>query len=187
MDFLAELWLPILLSAFFVFLASSIIHMALPIHKGDYKKLPNEAKVLEAMRTLGVSPGHYMFPCPSSMKEMGSPDMMEKYRTGPVGVLTVMPNGTPNMGKHLTLWFLFSILISVFAAYVGSLGLSRGAEFMTVFRATATVAILGYGVSHFQDSIWKGLSWGVTSKFFLDGVIYGVVTGATFAWLWPKG
>ena len=41
------LWLPILLSAVIVFVASSIIHMALPIHKSDYRKLPDEAKVLD--------------------------------------------------------------------------------------------------------------------------------------------
>ncbi len=42
MAFLTELWLPILLSAVFVFIVSSIIHMALPIHKGDYGKLTNQ-------------------------------------------------------------------------------------------------------------------------------------------------
>ena len=36
-----------------------------------------------------------------------------------------------------------------------------------------------------NDSIWKGVSWCVTSKFMFDGVVYALVTGATFAWLWP--
>jgi len=45
---ITALWLPILLSAVIVFVASSIIHMLLPIHKSDYRKLPDEEKVMDA-------------------------------------------------------------------------------------------------------------------------------------------
>ena len=38
---LAALWLPILLSAVIVFIASSIVHMAMPWHKNDYPRIPN--------------------------------------------------------------------------------------------------------------------------------------------------
>jgi len=34
--------LPILLSAVFVFVASSVVHMVLPWHKGDYLQVPEE-------------------------------------------------------------------------------------------------------------------------------------------------
>ena len=61
-----------------------------------------------------------------------------------------------------------------------------GTDFLLVFRLTSVVAILGYGVSHIPDSIWKGHRWGVTFKFLLDGVVYGLATGLTFAWLWPR-
>ena len=54
---LADLWLPIVLSAVFVFVASSVIHMALQIHKKDFQKLPNEDQVLAAMRGAGLKPG----------------------------------------------------------------------------------------------------------------------------------
>ena len=54
MQFLADLWLPIVLSAVLVFVVSSILHMVIPIHKGDYKKLPGEDQVLESMRGAGV-------------------------------------------------------------------------------------------------------------------------------------
>ena len=40
---LAALWLPILLSAVIVFVVSSILHMALPFHKNDYRQLPGPA------------------------------------------------------------------------------------------------------------------------------------------------
>jgi hypothetical protein len=82
MDSLIALWLPILLSAVFVFIVSSILHMAIPIHKGDFSKLPDEDKLLAAMRTHGVVPGDYMFPCPTSMKDMASPEMTAKFKQG---------------------------------------------------------------------------------------------------------
>jgi hypothetical protein len=186
MELLASLCLPILLSAVFVFVASSIIHMALPVHGGDFKKLPNEDQVLEAMRAQGVSPGHYVFPCPGSMKEMAAPETIEKYKRGPVGSLTLLPSGPPRMGRSLVQWFVLSIAIGCLSAYVGWVGLPRGAGFISVFRVTGTAAVLGYAFGHLQDSIWKGLSWRISSKFFLDGVVYGLVTGATFGWLWPS-
>ena len=43
---LAALWLPILLSAVIVFVASSLMHMLLKYHQGDYRQLPDEDKIL---------------------------------------------------------------------------------------------------------------------------------------------
>ena len=51
---LASLSLPILLSAVIVFFASSIIHMVLPYHRSDYKKLPDEDNVRAALRSAGL-------------------------------------------------------------------------------------------------------------------------------------
>jgi hypothetical protein len=185
MEFLAELWLPTLLSAVFVFIASSIIHMLLPIHKGDCKRLPGEEELLAEMRDQSVQPGEYMFPCAASMKEMGSPEMVQKYKTGPVGYMTVVPSGECKMGKNLVQWFCYSILIGIFAAYVAYHGLGRGAEYLTVFRITGAVAVLAYAVANIPNSIWKGAPWSNTLKFVFDGVVYGLVTAGTFAWLWP--
>ncbi len=179
-----ELWLPILLSAVFVFIASSIIHMALPIHKGDFKKMPGEDKILAEMRAQGLQPGTYMFPCAENMKDMCTSPMIEKCKLGPVGFLTVTPSGVPGMGKNLVQWFLFSILVSVLVALAAQ-GLGPGAAFKPVFHLTGLAAVLGYAMGVFPESIWKGQKWGITIKFVCDGVIYGVITGATFAWLWP--
>ena len=65
-----SLWLPILLSAVVVFVASSIIHMVLPYHRSDFKKLPDEEGVMGALRKSAVPPGDYVFPKPDSMKAM---------------------------------------------------------------------------------------------------------------------
>jgi len=180
-----ELWLPILVSAVLVFVASSILHMVIPLHRSDYTKLPDEDAVLSAMRTASVRPGAYMFPCPASMKDMASPEMTAKYQQGPVGFATVLPNGPPAMAKNLALWFGYCLLVGIFVAYIAGMEVAAGHNYRHVFRFTGTVAILGYAVGSIQDSIWKGQSWTVTAKFLFDGVVYGLVTAGTFGWLWP--
>ncbi len=182
---LLDLWLPILLSAVFVFLISSVIHMAIPIHKGDFKQLPGEEGVLADLRKHRIPPGSYMFPMCGSMKDMASPEMLAKYEQGPVGHLVLRPNGAPAIGPALVQWFLYSLLIGVFVAYAASIGLQPGTAFVTVFRLAGSVAILGYALGTISESIWKAQSWTVTAKFLFDGTLYGLATGATFAWLWP--
>ena len=181
---LLELWLPILLSAVFVFVVSSVLHMAVPIHKSDHRGLPDEDAVLDALRQHGVGPGAYAFPYCDSMKAMGSEEMKAKYARGPVGWLRVLP-GMPSIGVALGQWFLYSILISWFVAYIGSVTLPYGADYLLVFRALGTAAILGYAFGTISEMIWKGQSVSVTAKFVFDGLLYGLTTAGTFAWLWP--
>lgn len=185
MEFVAELWLPIVLSAVFVFVVSSILHMVVPLHKKDYKKLPGEAEILTSMRAQGVRPGAYMFPAPASMKDMCSPEMLAKFKEGPVGHLTVLPSGAPSINKSLVQWFLFCVLVGIFVAYAARHALSPGAEYLTVFRLAGTLAIMGYAFGPVCDSIWKGQSWSIAAKFIFDGLLYGLTTAGTFAWLWP--
>ena len=186
MQFLTELWLPILLSAVFVFIVSSIIHMALPIHKGDVKKMKNEEAVLNALRAQGVEPGAYMFPGCNSMKEMGSPELQAKMKTGPVGWLTILPPGGCNMNVSLMWWFVNCLVVGVFVAYLGWHAKPAGPAYLEVFRITGTAALLGYALGFLHESIWKGQAWSVTAKFMFDGLIYALVTAGTFGWLWPQ-
>jgi hypothetical protein len=183
---LVDLWLPILLSAVAVFIASSVIHMCLPFHKADCKGLPGEESILEAMRAQGVQPGEYGFPHAKSMKEMCSPEMIEKQKRGPVGLMSVMPSGGFSMGKCLVQWFLFTVLVGAFAAYIASIGLPRGAAAKDVFRLVGSAAILGYALGNIPNSIWRGMSWKTNAKFIVDGIVYGLATGAIFVWLWPS-
>jgi hypothetical protein len=185
MEFLSELWLPILVSAVFVFVVSSVLHMVIPIHKGDQKKLESEDAFLEALRAQGVGPGAYIFPCAGSMKAMGTPEMIEKMKRGPVGWLTVLPPGGFRMGRGLVLWFVFCLIVGFFVAYVSWHALGAGAGYRAAFRIAGAAAVLAYAIGYFQDSVWKGVSWKTTAKFMFDGVIYALVTAGTFAWLWP--
>lgn len=182
---LVDLWLPILVSAVAVFVVSSVVHMALPIHKGDMKKLPGEEGLLAAMRAQKLAPGSYMFPCADSMKEMCTPEMQAKLAQGPIGNMNVL--ASMSMGRSLGQWFVLSLFVSACAAYLAGMVLGPGADAKTIFRITSTAALLGYGLSHLQDSIWKGVGWGISVKFVFDGVLYALSTGAVFAWMWPAG
>jgi hypothetical protein len=183
---ITALWLPIVLAAVLVFVVSSIVHMALGYHKSDYRALPREAEVLDALRGAGVTPGAtYHFPYVGSMKEMGSPEAAERFRKGPVGLLTVLPSGSPAMAKGLVLWFVYTLLVSFFVAYLSGRTLGAGTHYLAVFRVAGAVAFMAYGLSQFADSVWKGQAWSVTVKHIADGLLYALVTGGTFGWLWP--
>src|SRR6476661_3854175 len=114
-----SLWLPIILSAVAVFVASSVIHMVLFFyHRDDYRKLPDEAGIMDALRKFNIPPGDYIFPKCDSPKEMKEPAFKEKWDKGPVGMMTVMPGGPPALGKSLALWFLYCVVVGIFAAYI---------------------------------------------------------------------
>jgi hypothetical protein len=182
----AALWLPILLSAVIVFVASSVIHMVLPWHKSDYPKLPNEDQVMNALRPLNIPPGDYMMPRPANRQDMNSPAFLDKMKKGPVAMLTVMPSGPPTMGKSLTQWFLFSVVVGVFAAYVAGRALPAGAPYLAVFRFVGVAAFLAYAGALWPISIWYRRAWTTTIKGTIDGLLYGLLTAGTFGWLWPR-
>jgi len=183
---LASLWLPMLVSAVVVFLASWIIHVVLPWHRGDYPPLPKENEVMEALRPFSIAPGDYMVPRAGGMAEMKTPQFQEKLKKGPVMVVTVMPNGPFSMGKPLALWFVYSLVVGFFAAYVACSTVPSAAPYLKVFRITGTVAFVGYALALWQMSIWYQRSWGTTIRSTIDGLIYGALTAGVFGWLWPQ-
>ena len=180
-----ELWLPIVVSAVVVFFASSIIHMVLKLHNSDYKKLPDEDGIASAMREAGVSPGYHTMPYALEPKDMENPEVAKKFEQGPVAFVTVMPNGPPAIGKFLGQWFVFALAISACAAYVASRALGPDADYLAVFRFAGTAAFLAYGAGEPLSAIWKGQPWGMTIKHMVDGLVYALLTGGVFGWLWP--
>jgi hypothetical protein len=182
---IVSLWLPILLSAVFVFVASSVIHMLLPIHSGDYRKLPSEDATMEALRKFNIPPGDYMMPRAGSMKDMGDPGFIAKMTKGPVAMMTVMPSGRPSMGPQLACWFVYCAVVGLFAAYIAGRALGPGAHYLAVFRFAGATAFIGYSLALWQQTIWYRRSWVTTLKSTIDGLIYGLLTGGTFGWLWP--
>ncbi|MGH9345755.1 MAG: hypothetical protein ACRD26_00680 [Vicinamibacterales bacterium] len=183
---LTSLWAPILVAAVLVFVVSSIIHMVLPYHRTDFGRLPAEDDVMDALRRFKIPPGDYFIPCPGSPDIMRSTAFQEKMTRGPVAVMTMMESGPPKMGPSLAWWFVYSIVVGIFAGYVASRALPAGAEYLDVFRFAGTVAFVGYALALWQNTIWYKRSVSATLKSTLDGLIYALLTAGVFGWLWPR-
>jgi hypothetical protein len=179
-----SLWLPILLSAVFVFIVSSVMHMVLRYHASDMQALPDEDGVMDALQPFDIQPGEYFMPHISDFKQRESEEFKAKLARGPVAFLTVVPDAY-NMGGKLVMWFVYSLLVGLFAAYVAGIAVAPGGHYLAVFRVTGAVAFVGYALALIQNSIWYGKSWSSTAKYLLDGFIYALVTAGTFGWLWP--
>jgi hypothetical protein len=180
-----SLWLPILLSAIVVWIASAIVWMALPHHKSDYRGLPDEEAARTAMKTQDLPPGQYDIPHLPSRSSLKQPEYQKKFEEGPVGFLTVLPKGIPGMGKSMVLSLVYYLVISIFAAYLASRTLAPGAEYLSVFRLTGTVAWLAYGFAIFPDVIWFGRPWSFAFKNLFDALFYALLTAGMFGALWP--
>jgi len=118
------------------------------------------------------------------MKQMSSPEMMKKFQEGPIAVLTIRAGCVPSMGKPLGLWFALNVAISVIAAYVAAKTLPATATPWQVCRVVGTLGFLAYACGSVQQGIWWGKPWASVATDLLDALIYAVVMGATFAWLW---
>ena len=183
---IAALWLPIVVAAVAVFLVSSILHMVLQYHRADYKKIPNESEALAGVAKAALPPGNYQFPWCDSMKEGSTPEGQEKFRRGPVGMLTIMPNGPMSMGKYLGGWFAYCLVVSAFLACLAGSTLASGIDYLIVFRFIALAAFPVYGLSSAVNSIWAGVPWANTLRAMFDGLVYSLVTAGCFGWLWPR-
>ena len=186
MSILSVLWLPIVLSAVLVFILSAIIHMVLKYHNSDYSRLPNEDAVRAAIRSGDPAPRQYVIPYAAEMKEMESPEMRQKYMEGPIAVLNLKRPGPFTMGPALTQWFLFTLMVSLFVAYVAAHSIPPGAQYLHVFRIVGAVGFLAYATGQLPAAIWMGKPWSVAAKEVFDGLLYGLVTAGTFGWLWPR-
>jgi hypothetical protein len=183
---LMSLWIPILVSAVFAFVASSVIHMMLGYHDSDHAKLPLESDVLDALRKFNIPPGDYTMPHATGMSAMKNPEYVEKMNKGPVVMMTVMRNGMVEMGPMMVAWFVFCVVVSVFAAYIASHALQQGATYLEVFRYVGATAFMGYALALWQESIWFKRKLSTTIKNTFDGLVYAMLTAGVFGWLWPR-
>jgi hypothetical protein len=181
-----SLWSSILLSAVLVFLASWIIHMFLPNHRRDFLKLPNEDALLDALRSMNIPSGQYLAPYANTAAQMKQPEYAEKRKRGPSLFLTLLAGGDTGMGKSLLQWFVYLLVISLFIAYLARHGLAPGAVYHRVFKSVGVAAFMAYGLGHAHQSIWYRQAWRTTFVYFIDGLVYSLLTAGVFAWLWPR-
>jgi hypothetical protein len=160
--------------------------MVLGYHKNDFKKVPDEDGVMDALRKFNLPPGDYGVPCAHGPEGMRSPEFIEKMKTGPVAHIKIIASGEISLVNSLILWFFYSLIVGVFAAYIGGHALKPGAQYLAVFRFVGGVAFASYSLALLQDSIWLKCAWSTTLKSMFDGLVYALVTAGTFGWLWPK-
>jgi len=185
MEFVAQLWLPILLAAAACFILSSLAWTVLPHHRGDFKQIKDFDAFTGALKAQGLEPGFYMFPYTDDQKAMRTPEFQELYARGPWGTLNLWA-AKPAMGKNLGITFVYFLIVSALIAYVGYESLGPGAASSRVFQITATVGVLAYCASGILNTIWFTVPLRNVITNLIDGIAYGLATGALFAWLWPS-
>jgi hypothetical protein len=185
MNALLSLWLPILLAAVVVFIISSLIHMVIKWHASDYGFFTNEDAIRDAIRAANPAPGGYVIPQCKEMKNMSSPEMQKKYQEGPVGHITIVANGAPNMGKYLGLWFVWSLVIAAVAALLATRLIPlEHASAVRAAKFVGAVTFIAHGFGTMTESIWMGRPWSSSVKNILDAALYGAGSGLVFLWLW---
>ena len=176
-----DLWLPILVAAILVWIVSALIWTVLPWHKSDFSKTEDEEGIRAALK--GLSPGFYNLPHCVDQKALKEPDMQQKFKEGPLALITILPNGLPPMGRNMALIFLHYVFVGVLCAYFVTRTTGPNADYLEVFRIAGTVAWIAYGVAYIQDNVWFGRPWSLTIKSLFDALIYGLLTGGVFGWL----
>jgi hypothetical protein len=188
MDFLTHLWLPILVSGVGVWFASAIAWMAIGHHKKDRDPIANEQEFMDTITRMNIRPGNYGFPDFCQHDKLPRKERMEAlkvlYDKHPQGLLRVW--APMNMGTNMLLTFLFYLVTSTVIAYLGWAALPAGAAFSKVFQVLGTAGILAYCFASFPGDLWFQKKRRAMLMDLVDGVIFGLITGAIFAWLWPK-
>ena len=182
---LTALLLPILIAGVIVFFASFVMWMVLPHHKSDWARLPDEDATIAALRQAGLRRGQYGFPHCGSNAQMKDPAWVKRFEEGPSGFLIVRRSGPMNMGKSMVIGFVYDVLVILLVAYLASIVLPAGTDYMKVFRVVSTAAFLGFSGSTAVNAIWFEQSWSSTIKHMLDGLVYALLVAGVFAWLWP--
>ncbi|MCR4339363.1 MAG: hypothetical protein NUW01_05690 [Gemmatimonadaceae bacterium] len=182
---LTSLLIPILVSAVVVFLVSFILHMVIPFHRSDIKKIPGEDEFLAAIRGYNLPAGDYAAPHADSPAAMKDPAFVEKRNKGPIVIMTTTPGGAPPMSVTLTKWFIYCVVVSLFSAYIASRTLSPGTEYLQVFRIVGTAAFMGYALALLQNWIWWMKDGGATFRSIIDGLAYALATAGVFGSMWP--
>lgn len=187
MDLLTSLWLPILLSAAAVWIASIILTLPFLHHKHDWIGLPagQQDALMNFLRASGIKPGNYLFPDFRTREAMESENVKHALEHGPVGHLSLWPTPLTMAGK-MGATFIVYLVISILIAYLASVALPKSAASAKVFQVVTTAGILAYSFAGIPNAIWFGAYKRTIAASIFDGLVFGVITGALFAWRWPQ-
>ncbi len=182
MEFLIDLWIPILTATFALWVASTLAWMVMPHHFGDRRKVHCEDELMKFVKDQNISAGNYMFPYPETAAGMNKPEHMDKYKQGPRGTLNVyeMHAMPTNVGLTI-LYFLVTVSTIAYVTHVACQPTHASTDFMQVFRVAGTIGILTYASNNVLNRIWfRQRVW----TDIVDGIAYGLLLGLIFAMLW---
>ena len=183
MELFFSLWLPILVCGVVLFFASFVAWALSPHHKPDVKYLSDEDALFQIIKAQHLSPGQYLFPkCEHA--DMKNPEAVARYKAGPWGLLRVWPTEV-NMPKNLIATFTMFLIVSAGIGYLASVAFAPGAAFADVFTFTAVAGVMAHTAGGILGEIWFTKPLRAKVMDFVDGVVYGLLTGLIFALLWP--
>ncbi|MEM9081951.1 MAG: hypothetical protein AAGB34_00025 [Planctomycetota bacterium] len=194
MEWLTLLWLPIVVAAVVCFIASALAWTVLPHHNKDVLPFANPQHFKDLAQPDGaesVKPGVYMFP---HQHNMSAEDETSKtmIKEGPWGTVNIWP-AQPQMGPKLAASLGVFLFVTFLVAYVAAESLLEDAQgdiepisSLRVFQLTTTVAVMAYTCGWMLNAIWFGKPLRQWLTDGVDGLAYGLITGATFAILWPS-
>ena len=185
MNELAGLWIPIVVSAVVVLVASFVSQLIIGRYAAEWKELPEEEATIEHLQKSGIGPGQYLFPgrSPKSSQDLEE-TRQQRMNSGPWGTVNIWAR-QPSMGRNLLQSFVFYLVTSFFVAYLATLALEPGAEFSPVFQVTGTAAILAYAFGGIPNAIWFGSHLRSALMDVINGIVHGLLTGTIFGMLWP--
>ena len=161
MNMIMMLWIPVLAAAGSVFLLSFLFWMVLPHHRQDIKALPNEKPIVDAVRSLAVPPGLYMWPNCEDPADYQSEAFIARYREGPWGTITIRPS-KPNFRNNLLINFVVYLAVAICCG-----------------------VLLAYGLGPICGATFLGKPVRFMVTDFADGVLMAATNGVVFAALWP--
>lgn len=175
-----------LLGGLAVFVWSFISHMVFQIEGSAVRTLPNEEATLEALRGSIPEAGFYIFPLmgdPSKATKEEEARWVEKYRTGPAGVLVYRPLGGEFSFSRL---LVVELLSNVLAALIAALLLARMAgsylQRVLILAALGVFAWLSISISYWN---WYGFPGSFTFSEGLDQLLGWLVAGLVIAKIVP--
>jgi hypothetical protein len=127
-----------------------------------------------------------MAPRPTDHAGAKDPTFIAKMKQGPMVQLTLRAGGSMNMGPMMMQWFLYVLIVSALVAYLAGHTLAIGADYLAVFRVAGFTAFMAYAMGQPIEAIWYSRKWSSAWKSIFDGLVYGLLTGGAFGWLWPR-
>ena len=179
------------LGAIAMFIWSAIAHMATPLgHAGMQIGLPNEDKVLDAMKSgIGDKAGLYLFPGfnpgDNPTKEQEEEAMKryeEKLAANPSGFLLYHPAGSRPMAmvKWLTVEFLKELLVSILAVFLLAQRIATFGGRVGFFLVLGILAAITTNISYWN---WYGFPGVYTAAYMFTEIVGFLCAGLAAAFV----